>query len=111
MIKKTSLAFWVALPAIAACKDHNGFDPEKWKADAGCPSGESDRRRMTNNLGEAYLRTGMSVQEVIALLGEPESGRDVTFVYCLGPALIDYDFYHITFDGEDGVTSFRYVPG
>ena len=61
-------------------------------------------------LGEAYLRTGMSEQEVVALLGEPEERKDVTFVYCLGRALIDYDFYHITFDGEDGITSFRNVP-
>ena len=111
MIKKTSLALLLASLTIAACKDQSDFDPKKWKADTGCPSHESDRQRMIGNLEEAYLRSRMREQEVIDLLGEPEERRDVTFIYCLGRALIDYDSFHITFDGEGVVKSFRIDPG
>ena len=111
MIKKTSLALLLASLTVAACQEQRGFDPQKWKADAGCPSHESDRRGMISHLEEAYLRSGMSELEVIALLGEPEERRDVTFIYCLGRGFIDYDSFHITFDAERVVKSFRFDPG
>lgn len=101
------------MAVLSACDQNGGggFDSASWKADAGCPNGSSGRNPMTSDLGTNHLRVGMAEQNVIALLGEPEEKRGDTFIYCIGYVVIDYDSYHITFDAEKKVVSYRYSQG
>jgi hypothetical protein len=64
---------------------------------------------------EAELKVGMSAEDVVNLLGEPdrkidsESGK--SYIYGLGPGLIDYEEYFLIFDDSWALVEFRQVQG
>jgi outer membrane protein assembly factor BamE (lipoprotein component of BamABCDE complex) len=51
---------------------------------------------------EKLLHVGMTQNEVLALLGEPDSKRDRVFTYNLGmhPYRIDNEYFNIDFDAD-----------
>ena len=94
--------------------DRVQFDKTAWIADQG------QRRKVRRDMIEALeqqLFVGMSVDEVIELMGnpdaidEPESGREGALIFDLGLRVVDHDSYNIYFDKNKKVTSFGIVYG
>jgi outer membrane protein assembly factor BamE (lipoprotein component of BamABCDE complex) len=83
------------------------FDKDRWAAEAQAKPSENKRSLMTKDL-EKRLRQGMSEDEIIALMGQPDSRRDTRFIYNLGtPGFgVDYDHYVIEFDANHKVTRY-----
>ena len=86
------------------------FNPQDWAAHRNDESPDNPRAHMVADLFKNHLRTGMSRNEVQALLGEPEEKTDAgEWLYILGMwsgFRIDYDLLHIQFDADHDVTSF-----
>ncbi len=86
------------------------FDRQAW-LDA---AGKSDRQKMVKSL-ENELKLGMTVEEVVELMGEPDTKIDrdsgKSYIYSLGPGLIDYEEYWVIFDDAWKVTKFMQVQG
>lgn len=81
------------------------FDTEAW-ANAH-PISDDTRWRMRDDLRENFLRPGMSLEDVEALLGQGESGT-ITMTYPLrNRTYLDpqYDRLAIAFDGDDRLVS------
>jgi hypothetical protein len=78
-----------------------GFDSDKWKALRSSTARENPRSRMVSKL-EQELRPGMTQDEVLALLGEPEIKEGVRYVYSIGasPFGVDYEYFAVEFDAE-----------
>jgi hypothetical protein len=76
-----------------------GFDSDKWKAQRHSGARDNPRAGMLREL-EKLLRAGMTQNEVLALLGEPDSKRGTRFTYDLGaPGFgVDYQYFNIEFD-------------
>lgn len=53
--------------------DNSAFNQSQWLADAGRSDGGSRRGPMTQDIVRHQLRAGMPAQEVVRLLGQPES--------------------------------------
>jgi hypothetical protein len=79
-----------------------GFDSAKWKALRSSTERENPRSRMVSKL-QQELRTGMTQDEVVALLGEPEIKEGARYVYSIGasPFGVDYEYFVVEF-GADG---------
>ncbi len=80
------------------------FDSNAWKSQSNAAPRDNKRGQMVATL-EKNLRTGMSRDEVIGLLGEPDStdADTATDVYELGVAAygVDEEFYEIQYrDGK-----------
>lgn len=73
------------------------FDSKAWIA----AKGDSARQPMVKLL-EKELKVGMSVEEVVDLMGEPDRKTDSeserSYLYGLGRGLIDYEEFHVIFD-------------
>jgi len=108
---------------LAACQPKEPpapFSTEAWLA-AKCVAQSSsssysagpNRFDMVRQLEAGILKTGMTRDEVITLLGPSEapSGNDERFLYCLGLGIIDYEEYWVIFDENGRVVSFRQVQG
>lgn len=84
-----------------------GFDSQKWKAEKGNETGKNPRVTM---VGEAQklLRKGMTREEVITLLGEPDGKPNNRFEYLLGisPFGIDFEVFILEFSAEGKLTNF-----
>lgn len=86
------------------------FDRQAW-LDA---EGESSRQKMIQSL-ENELKPGMTVEEVVELIGKPDTTIDRAsnkeYIYSLGRGLIDYEEYRVIFDDAWKVTKFMQVQG
>jgi hypothetical protein len=88
----------------------SNFDSDAWKSQRGVDAKENQRGPMVSSVEKA-VKTGMSRDEVVRLLGEPDisDAASATDVYELGVARygIDEEFYEIKY--QDGkVTSHRW---
>lgn len=83
------------------------FDKGRWVAEVQAKPSENKRSLMTKDL-EKRLRQGLSEEEIVALMGQPDSRRDNRFIYNLGmPGFgVDYDHYVIEFDANRKVTRY-----
>src|SRR5262245_3420837 len=85
-----------ALLALAAggymATTAGGFDSDRWKAQRNSAARDNPRAGMLGNLKDR-LRPGMTRQEVVTLLGEPEATeKDGTrYVYDLGMSAFGVD--------------------
>lgn len=84
-----------------------GFTPERWKAEAANTSSKNPRIYWVSQV-EKLLRPGMSKDDIIALLGDPNSKRDNRYSYDLGvnPYGIDYEYFVIEFDSTGKLSRF-----
>lgn len=87
--------------------DPTVFDKGRWIAEANAKPGDNKRSLMTKDL-EKRLRQGMSEDEIIALMGQPDSRRDNRLIYNLGtPGFgVDYDHYVVELDNARKVTRY-----
>lgn len=87
--------------------DPTVFDKDRWIAEANAKPGDNKRSLMTKDL-EKRLRQGMSEDEIIALMGQPDSRRDNRLIYNLGtPGFgVDYDHYVVELDNARKVTRY-----
>jgi hypothetical protein len=78
-----------------------GFNSDKWKAQRHSGPLDNSRSGMLDEL-EKLLHVGMTLNEVLALLGEPDSKRDRVFTYNLGMYLyvMDNEYFNIEFDAD-----------
>jgi hypothetical protein len=100
---------WLCTPLIlslsiflSACNMQNKhFDSVTWKAQRGASAQTNQRGTMVESLQNA-IRTGMLREELIELLGEPDSSNAQTNVdiYELGvsPVGIDEEYYEIRYE-------------
>ena len=88
----------------------SNFDSNAWKSHRGAGATENQRGGMVSSVEKA-VQVGMSREDVIRLLGEPDSSdaASATDVYELGVARygIDEEFYQITYQ-EGKVASHRW---
>jgi hypothetical protein len=98
--------------SLSACamQTTSNFDSDAWKSQRGAIAQQNQRGPMVASVEKA-VQTGMSRDEVIRLLGEPDSSdaASTTDVYELGVARygIDEEFYEIKY--QDGkVASHRW---
>ncbi len=68
---------------------------------------------MISDLQDNYLRVGMSEDEVLALLGEPDSRTDRRFRYSVGafPFSADYSWVFVRFDEAGKAVEFGIEQG
>ncbi len=105
----SAIALFLSLSACAM-QNTTHFDSTAWKSQRGVSAKENQRGPMVSSVEKA-VQTGMSRDEVIRLLGEPDSSdaASATDVYELGVARygIDEEFYEIKY--QDGsVASHRW---
>lgn len=86
------------------------FDRQAW-LDA---EGESIRQKMVKSL-ENELKRGMTAEEVVDLMGKPDTKIDrdseKSYIYSLGRGLIDYEEYRVIFDDAWKVKKFSQLQG
>jgi hypothetical protein len=107
-----------ALLALAAggymATTAGSFDSERWKAQRNSAARENPRAGMLGNLKDR-LRPGMTRDEVVALLGEPEAKEkeDTRYVYDLGASAfgVDYEYYVVEFDADGKVVRHAMTRG
>ena len=85
------------------------FDAAVWKQSAGTANTNSPRGRMYDDIEARLERTRPTREEVLRLLGEPDSQRqDETLEYSLGAwsgFRIDFDSMYVSFDRDGRVSS------
>lgn len=88
------------------------FDAQKWKAQRGNPSHNNPRIGMVSG-AKKLLRTGMTQDEVGALLGEPEGKSATRWQYDLGasPYGVDFEYLVIEFDEQGRVLRVSTIQG
>ncbi len=90
-----------------------GFDAAQWKAQRGSLQDRNPRMGMLPEL-MPLLRVGMTMDEVVALLGPTENTRNKnTLIYDLGAASygVHYEHLEILIDDDGRVVSIRQVRG
>jgi hypothetical protein len=89
-----------------------GFDSDRWKALRNSDARENPRARMLGDLKDR-LRQGMTRDEVVALLGEPETKEGVRFVYAIGTSAfgVDYEYFVVEFDVDGKLTRHSITRG
>lgn len=84
------------------------FDQEAWRAQHNSSDPDNPRGKMVADLQRRCLRKGMTRQEVLDLLGEPDFAKEPTlFMYNLGAwsgFRIDYDTLDVHFDTDGRLT-------
>lgn len=107
------------LVAITGCEDAKNspipaaeFDIQAWIA----AKGDHDpiRQSMIKSL-ENKLKVGMSIEDIVYLIGEPDlkidSDSGKAYIYYLGRGLIDYEEFQVIFDNDSKVVKFMQVQG
>jgi hypothetical protein len=93
--------------------DDQRFNQSLWAAYSGSTDPHNPRGQMYEDLTKQNLKKGMSKQDILALLGEPDfSKEDTVFKYNLGAwsgFRIDYDSLDIEFDQDGKVKAFYRV--
>ena len=94
---------------------HEPFDSEKWKSwiKSNSESDMSLRWDMMNSLRKNYELKGMTRDEIIDLLGEPQRKDQVEFIYNLGYSKhgVNTGSFTIRFGNNDKVTNFSVWEG
>ncbi len=89
------------------------FNQSLWAAYSGSTDPNNPRGQMYEDLTKKKLKKGMSKQDILTLLGEPDFSKDETvFKYNLGAwsgFRIDYDSLDIEFDQDGKVKVFYRV--
>lgn len=89
------------------------FNQSLWAAYSGSTAPNNPRGQMYEDLTKKNLKKGMSKQDVLTLLGEPDVSKEETvFTYNLGAwsgFRIDYDSLDIEFDQDGKVKAFDRV--
>jgi hypothetical protein len=100
LVALTPLAIHYELQALRPCLAPASalFDREVWSSRFPC----NGRRAMADDLENSYLKPGMTRQEVVALLGEPDSyeggyASDRTIAYEMG-CFVDCEWLVVEFD-------------
>lgn len=95
-------------PDLTNYSNKTEFDSEKWQNWRESETGMSLRWNMIADLEDDYDLEGMTVKEILDLLGEPDSKSEIQWTYHLGMAGygIDTGTLTITFD-EGKVKSFK----
>jgi hypothetical protein len=77
------------------------FDSARWKALRSSTARDNPRAGMIGELKER-LRPGMTQEEVVALLGEPERKDGPRYVYAIGTSAfgVDYEYFVVEFDAD-----------
>ena len=98
---------FLSLTFSACSMQTDTFDSAQWKSQRGVAALDNKRGGMVDKL-EANVRVGMSRAEVVALLGEPDSGKETGVEkYMLGLAMgPDEQYYEIRYS-EGKVESLR----
>ena len=88
------------------------FNAEKWKALKGNGSHSNPRIGMVG-AAKTLLHAGMSQDEVVGLLGEPDGQKDGRWTYDLGasPYGADYQYLVLEFDGQGKLASVKTEQG
>lgn len=103
-----ALAAFVLIRTMGAQQDAMPFDQTVWTDDDAIYQEPNPRRLMADDVMKNHLRTGMSRQDVIALLGKPTDAphfQDRDLVYWLGSegGFISIDSSWLVLDlGETG---------
>ncbi len=88
------------------------FDRQAWIAAKGDP--DPVRQTMVKSL-ENELKVGMSIKDIVDLMGEPDSKADSDsekfYIYYLGRGLIDYEEFRVIFDDDSKVVKFMQIQG
>src|SRR5262245_55284330 len=89
-----------------------GFDSNRWKELRNSAARENPRAGMIGDLKER-LRPGMTREEVVALLGEPETKEGARFVYAIGTSAfgVDYEYFVVEFDADGKLTRHMITRG
>jgi outer membrane protein assembly factor BamE (lipoprotein component of BamABCDE complex) len=68
---------------------------------------------MVSDLFYNYLKTGMTREQVVTLLGEPSYKEDNAYYYIIGiySGIIDHDFLKISFDKCNNVKTYMVYQG
>jgi hypothetical protein len=84
---------------MAATTIANSFDSGKWKALRNSKERDNPRARMVGELKQ-QLRPGMTQDEVVTLLGEPEIKEGARYIYAIGASAfgVDYEYFVVEFD-------------
>jgi hypothetical protein len=79
-----------------------GFDSDRWKALRHSTARENPRAGMIGDL-QKQLRLGMTPDEVVGLLGQPDTTEGNRYVYRIGTSAfgVDYEYFVVEF-GADG---------
>lgn len=87
------------------------FDSDLWQAQHNSTATDNPRVGQIESLQRDHMRIGMSRQEVLRLLGEPEAATPDMDRYALGvaPLGVDNETYVIRYDQQGNVASFRVV--
>jgi hypothetical protein len=86
---------------MAATTFANSFDTSKWKALRNSKERDNPRSRMVGELKQ-QLRQGMTQNDVVALLGEPEIKEGTRYIYAIGASAfgVDYEYFVVEFDAS-----------
>lgn len=87
--------------------DYTVFNKDVWIAQAAVKPSENRRSSMVGDLS-SRLKPGMSEDEVVDMMGAPESRSSGRFVYSLGmPGFgVDYETFVVEFDPAGKLTRF-----
>ena len=109
-----ALILWI-FGSVLSPFDDREFDPTVWRQHAGSSDWQSPRGRMYEDLRRSLLRDRPMREEVIQLLGPPDtSGQGAALRYTLGAwsgFRIDYDTMVVTFDESQRVSSVHRFQG
>ena len=78
------------------------FDSAKWKAQQDSTARNNPRAGMIGDLQQRVLQVGMTREQVVVLLGKPDTTEGNRYVYDIGTSAfgVDYEFFVVEFDGE-----------
>ena len=109
-----TLIVWIGSSVLSPFDDLK-FDQTVWRQYSGYSDPRSPRGRMYEDLETVLLRTRPSREDVLQMLGEPDTpARDETLRYSLGAwsgFRIDFDTMVIAFDESGHVSGVYRVPG
>lgn len=96
----------VAVLLLGTCNSNKStnvkkFDSEIWLANAGNEEKDNPRAEMISELIDEVLKVGMTRDEVIKLLGPPDSTRDTRELYDIGRSPWGVDLEYLAIDYED----------
>ena len=108
---KYGLIILIFTLSIISC-NNNKFDSEKWKNWIETESTLTLRWDMRKDLIKSHRLVGLSVSEIVDLLGEPDKKSDNEFRYYLGMARKGIDTGSLILTIENGkVTDYKFWHG
>ena len=96
-------------PYISNYFSRTDFESEKWKKWEMTEDNWTLRWDMMDDLQDDYELVGMKEEEIIRLLGEPESKSSIEWTYDLGMARRGIDTGTLSLAFEDGKVKTHYI--